>query len=128
MAAARWSTAQICSSSAVTAATTDARSAPAAFNDARATAIAGVTEASGAAGCRPISDVCGVVRANSGTLPVTRPAPPGDVAVPSVPSVPSLLGDGDTDAEEDDDDEEDGDDDEDDDTGDGLRPSRAVDR
>ena len=62
------------------------------------------------------------------TLPVTRPAPPGDVDIPSVPSVPSLLGGGDTDAEEDDDDEEDGDDDEDDDTGDGLRPSRAVDR
>ena len=71
--------------------------------------------------------MCGVVRANSGTLPVTGPAPPGDVAVTSVLRVPSLLGGGDTDAEEDDDDEDD-DVDEDDDTGDRLRPSRAVDR
>ena len=127
MAAARWSTAQICSSSAVTAATTDARSAPAAFNDARATAIAGVTEASGAAGCKPISGVCGVVRAISSTLPVTGPTPPGDVTVTSVPRAPSLLGGGDIDAEENDDDEDD-DDDDDDDAGDRLRPSRAVDR
>ena len=111
------------SSSAVAAATADACSAPAAFNDARATAIAGVTEVSGAAGCRPISDVCGVVRANSGTLPVTGPAPPGDVAVTSIPRAPSLLGGGDVDTEEEDDDDDDDDDDHEDDdtdTGDGL--------